>query len=348
LPAGFFTFATQILISINPPLHMIRLIQYSENHFSVTQSKEVMDIIRNIKDSQINWIDVEVVEDDIIVEQIANCFGIHQMIVEDILTQDHLPKLEVFDTHLFFTLRMLHQPGNENNIKEEQLSIVLGSNYVITFQSGIDGDAFDKVRESLKFDKSLLRTEKADYLFYHLVDSVVDEYVNILEQLRDEIETLEDEILTNPQPSEVVVGKIITLRKQVSKLRKFTAPLKDIVYKLKVAPPKFILPTTLTYLQDISDHLFRLNSDYETFREMLKDLMELYLSNLSHNMNNVMKTLTIVATIFIPLTFIAGVYGMNFNNMPELKWEYGYFFIWGIMVATAFIMLWYMKKKSWF
>ena len=327
---------------------LLHLIQYDENNFFAAQSKEVKEIIGKIDNTRINWIDVEMIEDERVVEELANCFTLHPMLVDDILTQEHLPKLEVFDNHLFVTLRMLFLKNNDTEIEEEQLSIVLGDNYVLSFQSGVEGDVFDTVRERLGAGKANFKNLKADYLFYHLIDSVVDEYLKILEKLRDNMETLEDHILTQRQPDEAIVNKILLLRKQVSFVRKFTVPLKDIISKLKTVPPRFIQSTTITYLQDISDQLFMLNTNFDTFREMLKDLMELYLANLSHNMNNVMKTLTIVATIFIPLTFLAGIYGMNFDNMPELHWRYGYFMVWGIMIVLGVGMLWYMNRKHWY
>jgi len=330
------------------PKVLLRLIQYDQNHVTSFESSEVMDIIRKIDDSRINWIDVEAVEAEKIIDGLANCFNLHQMLVDDILIHEHLPKLELFDNHLFLTLRMFFQKNGNSKIEEEQLSIVLGDNYVLSFQSGVEGDVFDSVRERLKTGKSNFKNLKADYLFYHLIDAVVVEYVKILENLRDQIEDLEDQILTQRQTDEALVGKILTLRKQVSFVRKYTVPLKDIISKIKASPPRFIQSASVTYLQDVSDQLFMLNTNFETFREMLKDLMELYLSYLSHNMNNVMKTLTIVATVFIPLTFLAGVYGMNFDNMPELRWKYGYFMVWGIMIFIGVSMLWYMNKKHWY
>lgn len=327
---------------------MLHLIQYNENNFFAAQSKDVKEIIGKIDYTRINWIDVEMIADDQIVQQLANCFTLHPMLVDDILTREHLPKLEVFDNHLFVTLSMLFQKDDNSEINQEQLNIVLGDNYVLSFQSGVEGDVFDDVRERLSAGKANLKNQKADYLFYHLINAVVDEYLKILEKLRDNIETLEDHILTQRQTDEVIVSKILQLRKQVSFVRKYTVPLKDIISKLKTVPPRFIQSTTITYLQDISDQLFMLNTNFDTFREMLKDLMELYLANLSHAMNNVMKTLTIVATIFIPLTFLAGIYGMNFDFMPELRWKYGYFMAWGIMILLGGGMMWYMKKHHWY
>lgn len=326
---------------------MVRLIQYNNSTFTETRGKEIQELIAAIDNNSINWIDVEVVDANI-VEQISDYFKLHNMVVEDILLQDHLPKFEIFENHFFFTLHMLHLNTDKATIEEEQLSMVLGDNFVLSFQSGVEGDVFDGVITDLKLGKGTIRKEKADYLFYRLLDAVIEGYFSILEVLREHMEDLEEEILSSREPSEEIVGEILTLRKKITTIRKFTVPLKDIVSKLKTANSRFINPNTITYFQDVSDQLFTLNTNFETFREMLKDLMELYLSNLSHNMNRVMKTLTIVATIFIPLTFIAGVYGMNFNNMPELRWKYGYFIIWALMLLLGAGMVWYMKKKHWF
>lgn len=326
---------------------LIRLIQYNSQKFTEVTGKEVEDIIKTIDKTCINWIDVEVAEEKI-VQQIAQYYSLHEMVVEDILIQDHLPKLEIFENYFFFTLRMLYFNANKEALEEEQLSMVLGENYILSFQSGIEGDVFDSILADLKLGKGIIRKANADYLFYRLLDAVIDGYFNILEILRERIEVLEESILSTPHLSEETVGQILELRKKITLVRKYTIPLKDIVSKLKTTESRFINPGTITFLQDISDQLLLLNTNFETFREMLKDLMELYLSNLSHNMNRVMKTLTIVATIFIPLTFVAGVYGMNFDNMPELHWKYGYFIIWGIMLLLALLMIYYMKKKHWF
>ncbi|OWY22237.1 magnesium and cobalt transport protein CorA [Sphingobacteriales bacterium UPWRP_1] len=325
----------------------MRLIQYNSQKYTDISGKDVAALTTTIDNDCINWIDVEAAEEQV-VKQIAAYFCLHEMIIEDILIQDHLPKLEIFENHLFFTLRMLYYNSKDEELNEEQLSIVLGENYVLSFQSGIEGDVFDNILADLKLGKGIIRKEKTDYLFYRILDAVIDEYFNILELLREQIETLEEFILSTPHPSEATVGQILELRKKITLVRKYTIPLKDIVSKLKTADSKFINPGTITFLQDISDQLLLLNTNFETFREMLKDLMELYLANLSHNLNRVMKTLTIVATIFIPLTFVAGIYGMNFENMPELHWKYGYFIIWGIMLLLALLMVYYMKKMHWF
>lgn len=297
-----------------------------------------------MKPDHINWIDVEITN-KVLVEDTAHFFDIHHLITEDILNLDHLPKFEAFDNYLFFTLKMLVYNKKKKKITEEHLSIVMGENVVITFQEGLPGDVFEELRSRIALGKGRIRKYGVDYLFYNILDSVIDNYMEIMETLRDKIEKLEARIIADP--SYHVVEEIMEIKKEINTLRRYTLPLRDAINKMRAEGSTFIQKSSINYFQDVTDHIQFLISSFDTSREMLKDIMDLHISNLSNDMNKVMKTLTVVSAIFIPLTFIAGVYGMNFEYMPELKHPWSYPLLWVFMVISTVTMVTFMKHKKW-
>ncbi|CAD5248269.1 MULTISPECIES: magnesium/cobalt transporter CorA [unclassified Imperialibacter] len=323
---------------------MITLIQYNDPGYTTRDGLSPAEASKLLKPNHINWFDVEITN-KILVEDTAQFFGIHHLMAEDIQNLEQLPKFEVFDKYLFFTLKMLVFNPETNKITQEHLSIVMGEDLIITFQEGLPGDVFDELRNRIALAKGRIRKYGADYLFYNIIDSVVDNYMTIMERLRDKIEKLEAEIIKDP--SFHVVEEIMEIKKEINTLRKYTLPLRDALNKMRVEGSHFIQKTSVNYFQDVADHIHYLISSFETSREMLKDIMDLHLSNLSNDMNKVMKTLTVVAAIFIPLTFIAGVYGMNFKYMPELDSPYGYPMLWTFMIVSSVVMVVYMKHKKW-
>lgn len=324
---------------------MITLIQYNDPGYYTKDGLSPAEAYKMAKLDYINWFDVEITN-KVLVEDTAQFFGMHHLIAEDIQNLEQLPKFEVFDDYLFFTLKMLVYSKERKKITEEHLSILMSDNLIVTFQEGLPGDVFDELRTRIAHGKGRIRKYGADYLFYHIIDSVVDNYMAIMELLREKIERLEAHIIKDP--SYHVVEEIMEIKKEINVLRKYTLPLRDALNKMKVEGSSFIKKTSINYFQDVSDHIQYLISSFETSREMLKDIMDLHLSNLSNDMNKVMKTLTVVAAIFIPLTFIAGVYGMNFKYMPELDSPYGYPLLWVFMIVSSVVMVGYMKHKKWF
>lgn len=264
--------------------------------------------------------------------------------MEDILNTTQRPKIEEYDTYLFLTLKMLGIDKKGEKIVSEQVSFVLGNNWLITFQEQ-QGDVFDIVRARLRDSKGIIRQKKADYLLYSLIDVSVDNYFFVSEHFADKIETLEEQILHNP--SQESLQTIQKLKRQLMNFRKSIIPLRESVSSLQKFNVKLINDSTFPYLRDVYEHLIHLTDNLESNRDLLASIMDLYLSGVSNKMNEIMKVLTIIATIFIPLTFIAGVYGMNFQYMPELHWKYGYFIVWGIMIIVAIIMINYFKRKKW-
>ncbi|TAE04101.1 MAG: magnesium and cobalt transport protein CorA [Bacteroidetes bacterium] len=326
---------------------MINLIIFDEKEYQVFKKlPEPKALFDKISSDSVNWIDIDSISDGALVEVIAIHFGVHHLVIEDILTVSELPKSEEFENHLFLTFKMLKINSLNKSLEEEHLSMILAKNFLLTFQGEVEGDVFDPIRERIFADKGKVRKQKADYLFYLLIDAVVDNYFHVLQFLREQIEDLEEKIIANPTDN--YTSDILALKRKISSIRKVVSPLRDEIAKLKKEPSDFISNEILTYFKDLHDHLNNLMTTFETFREMLAELMDLYLSNLSHSMNTVMKTLTVVASIFIPLTFITGIYGMNFEYIPGLSWRWSYHALMFSMFFLGGSMVYFMKKKNWF
>jgi magnesium transporter len=278
------------------------------------------------------------------IEKLGENFGIHRLVLEDILNTEHTPKIEVYEDYLFFTLKMITL-GEDKGIESEQVSIILGDNYVISFQEK-EGDVFDPVRERLRGQKGKIRARGADYLLYALVDVIADNYFVIIDAYGDILEELEDEIFMEPREDHLQV--VQQSKRDLIKLRKSVFPLREAVLFLERSDTKLVKAETAPFFRDVYDHVLHVTESIESFRELNTGLKDIYLSRLSMKMNEVMQTLTIIATIFIPLTFVAGVYGMNFENMPELGWKYGYLAVWIVMLAITTLLIFYFRRKRWF
>ncbi len=233
---------------------------------------------------------------------------------------------------------------DEHEIKAEQISLILGSNFIISFQER-EGDVFNHVRERIKKGKGRIRRMGADYLAYALLDAIVDSYFAILEKFGETIEMMQEELVTNPAPE--TLQKIHTLKREMIFLRKSVWPLREVVNSLTRGEASLIHESTGIYLRDVYDHTIQVIDTIETFRDMVSGMLDIYLSSVSNKMNEVMKVLTIIATIFIPLTFVAGIYGMNFKSMPELEWRWGYLMVWVVMIIVFSVMVIYFKRKKW-
>jgi magnesium transporter len=278
-------------------------------------------------------------------ESLGQCIGLHPLVLEDILNTEQRPKIEDYGDYLYIVVKMITYPDKADGIAVEQVSLILGQNFVISFQEGIQGDVFSPVRERIRNEKSRLRKMGADYLTYSLVDSVVDSYFAVLEELGERIEVLEEELIE--QPSRNTLHTIHKLKQEMIFLRKSVWPLREVVNFMERGESPLINEGTRIFLRDVYDHTIQIIDTIETFRDMLSGMLDIYLSSISNRINEVMKVLTVIATIFMPLTFLAGVYGMNFEYMPELKWRWGYPAILLVMLAVAVSMLTYFKKKRW-
>ncbi|MEA1925215.1 MAG: magnesium/cobalt transporter CorA [Candidatus Altiarchaeota archaeon] len=322
----------------------ITLLDYDKGNL---EEKKVMDIeeCSLLKDKPtVSWINIDGIHHVDVIEKLGEKFSLHPLLLEDILNTDQRPKIEDFDDYLFIVLKMLFYDKKEREFRSEQVSMILGPNYVISLQESI-GDVFDPVRERIRNGKGRIRCKGPDYLAYSLIDSIVDGYFLILEVLGEEIEDLEDELIH--EPDQDTLGQIHRLKRELVLLRRSVWPLREAVNKLEREPSPLIDESTRIYLRDVYDHVIQVIDSIENYREMISGMLDIYLSSVSNRMNEVMKVLTIISTIFIPLTFITGVYGMNFKHMPELGWQYGYPIVWAIMFLTAFSMFLYFRRKRW-
>lgn len=305
---------------------------------------QVEDLKPFCNSNSITWINVDGLHDTEILSKIGEQFGLDKLLLEDILNTNHRPKTEIFDKYIFVTLKMVDLTPDKKSITHEQVSFILGDCWLISFQEE-GGDVFDNVRERIRKLQGEIPKRKVDFLFYRLLDTVVDNYFFVTEYFSDKNAALEKNIFNNPTPESLV--EIQTIKRQIVNFKRVVLPLREVASGLEKDGGDLIDKSTLRYLRDLYEHVIQVNDSIDSQREVIASIQELYLSGTSNKMNEVMKLLTIISTIFIPLTFIAGVYGMNFDNMPETKWQYGYFLIWGIMIVLVVGMLVYFRRKRW-
>ena len=322
----------------------IDLIDYSENYFFEKKNVKLKEIDDYCNTTSITWINVEGLHETEVIADIGKIYGIHTLTMEDILHLEQLPKVETFDSYIFTTVKMLSLDSNEK-VEDEQLGIILGKNFVITFQEGKDGDVFEPLRDRIRKGNGRIRGMAADYLYYAILDIIIDNYFVVMEEIGEKIAVYEEKLMFAPE--ENIIKEIYSLKREIIFLRKSIVPLREMILKIQHCECELIETKTEIFLRDLYDHSLQVIDMVETYREMVSGLLELYLSSLSNRMNEVMRTLTTISTIFIPLTFIVGVYGMNFVNMPELKFKYGYYIIWGFMIGIGIFMYKYFKNKKW-
>ena len=322
----------------------ITIIDYDDAHFQEEETKTVEECFPFKDKPTVTWINVDGIHQVEVLEQLGDCFGLHPLVLEDILNTDQRPKVEDFSDYLFVVLKTFSYNDQSDELEPEQVSLILGPTFVISFQER-EADVFNPIRERIKSNKGRIRRMGADYLAYTLLDSIVDNYFIVLEQVGEEVEFLEEELVTNPTPE--TLQTIHSLKRDMIFLRKSVWPLREIIGGLERGESSLIRESTEIYLRDVYDHTIQVIDTIETFRDMISGMLDIYLSSVSNRMNEVMKVLTIIATIFIPLTLIAGLYGMNFQYMPELEWRWGYPMVWLVMLAIGALMLVYFRRKKW-
>jgi len=323
----------------------ITIIDYDETRLT-EQAVDTVDACFPFRESPtVTWINIDGVHQTDILEKLGSCYNLHPLVMEDVVNTEQRPKTENYGDYLYIVMKMLYAGGPAGAISTEQISLVLGRHYVISFQEGLEGDVFGHVRERLRSEKGKARRLGADYLIYSLIDAVVDNYFSILEALGEKIEVLEEKLVTRPTSD--TLHDIHYLKREIIFLRKTVWPLREVISSLQRGDSILVQDSTRLYLRDVYDHTIQLIDTIETYRDMVTGMLDIYLSTVSNRLNAVMKVLTIIATIFMPLTFIAGVYGMNFKYMPELEWRYGYGMIWGLMIGIGLSMIFYFRKKKW-
>jgi len=322
----------------------ISIIDYDETQYQEKEAKTIEECFPFKDSPTVTWINIDGIHEVSIIEKIGKHFDLHPLIMEDIVNTEQRPKMEDFGHYLYVVLRMLYFDDEAHEVKGEQVSLILGQNVVISFQEK-EGDIFNPIRERVRNNKGRIRKMGADYLAYSLLDTIVDNYFTILEKLGDRIEEMEERLVTDPRPE--TLQEIHKLKREMIFLRKSVWPLREVINGLERGESSLVHKTSRIYLRDVYDHTIQVIDTVETFRDMLSGMHDTYLSSISNRMNEIMKVLTIIATIFIPLTFIAGVYGMNFKFMPELEWRWAYFIVWLVIVIVAVSMIFFFRKKKW-
>ncbi len=321
------------------------VIDYTEEHFLEKEVKAPEECFSFKDRESVTWINIEGIHRPDIMETLGGCYGFHPLVLEDIMATDQRPKMEDFGDYLFVVLKMIRHAPRNTGVEIEQVSLILGQNFVISFQEGKGGDVFGPVRERIRTAKGRIRKMGPDYLAYALVDLIVDNYFVVLERLGEEIELIEDRVVSDPAPE--TLRAIHKLKSDMIFLRKSVWPLREVVSGLERGESPLIAESTGIYLRDVYDHTIQVIDTIETFRDVLSGMLDIYLSSVNNRLNSVMKVLTIIATIFMPLTFIAGMYGMNFKYMPELEWQWGYPVVIAVMLVVATSMLVIFRRKKW-
>lgn len=322
----------------------LSILDYSPDHLDETHTGDIEASFPFRDAATTTWITVTGLHETEKIEKITNHYGIHPLICEDILNIHQRPKIEIFDDYLFVTLKTLEYDAQSRHLSIDQVSLILGRNYVLCFQESQEPH-FDPLKVRIREQKGRIRSREADYLLYAILDIIVDQYFLNLEKISDHIEQIEEQLMDDP--TQHTLNQIYHIKREVLYLRKSIWPLRETVSKLDKSESSLIRDNTTPYLRDLYDHTIQVIDGVETNRDLLSGMLDLYLSSASNKMNQVMKVLTIIATIFIPLTFVVGIYGMNFEHMPELEWRYAYFAILGIMFAIAAGMLLWFRRKGW-
>jgi magnesium transporter len=327
------------------------MVDYDAENISLTTPVRLEEFHLLKKKPSNTWIRIHGLHDAQAVDRFCLGFGLHPLTIEDILHTGQRPKIDHYDDYLFLVINLINYNDATREMSMEQISFVLGPSYLLTFHEK-DDDIFDDVLARLQTNKGRSRKMGVDYLLYSLLDRVVDNFFSVLEKIGEEVEDLEEELIAEPTPE--TLQSIHTLKREMILLRKSVWPLREVINGLQRDETAFMGEAIRVYLKDLYDHTIQVLDTVETFRDIISGMIDIYLSSVSNRMNEVMKVLTIFAVIFIPLTFIAGLYGMNFNtsksplNMPELNWYFGYPFALSLMAGTAIAMLIYFKKKKWF
>jgi magnesium transporter len=316
---------------------------YDRERLEVSQPDLEGECLLTPPAGSVTWVNVEGIGRLELLKRLGDCYGIHPLVLEDIANTDQRPKAEEYDQYLFVVLKMLLPVAS--GVVSEQVSLVLGEGWLLTFQEGLAGDPFGPVRERLKAGQGRIRSQEADFLTYSLLDVIVDNYFIVLEQAAEHIELLEEELMRSP--SQRTLAEIYRLKRELLFIHKAIWPLREVISSLIRRESHLVKPSTLIYLRDLYDHTIQVIETVETLRDMLSGMLDIYLSSVSYRMNGIMKVLTIIATIFMPLTFIVGLYGMNFKHMPELEWRWGYPAVLLLMVAVTAGMLMFFRRKDW-
>ena len=322
----------------------IRVIDYDPGEIQELELKNIAEGVPFKDTETVTWINIDGVHDTDLIKNIGDNFGLHPLVMEDIVNTGQRPKLEEYDDYLFFVIKMLRFDKEENLVIGEQLSMVLGKTFLLTFQEQ-PGDVFEPVRDRIRKHRGRIRGSGIDYLAYALLDTIIDNYIHIIERMGEQIEDLEFDILDNPDPE--VLQRINTCKREMNYIRKSVRPAREFILQFNNLDTDLVNEKTFPFLKDLLDLATQAVEVIDTYREMLSDQLNIYHTGVTNKLNEIMKVLTIFSAIFIPLTFIAGIYGTNFEYLPELHYRYAYFVFWGVLIVVALIMLKFFKRRGW-
>lgn len=320
------------------------LIQFNQDNITRQENPNFQELAACFSQHNVSWLNINGLHDTDLINKIGDYFNLHPLLLEDVLNSAQRSKFEEYDNYLFFVLKMLKYDDQHNEIFSENLSIVIGDHYIISFQEA-NGDVFDPIRDRLLRPTTKIRTRKSDYLAYALMDAVVDNYIYIVERYGERIENLEKNLINHP--NQHIVRDINYYKMELNFLRKTIRPVRELIAQYAKSESKLIETKTFPYLKDLMDHITHAAEAIETYRDMIKDQLETYQTNVSNRLNDIIRVLTMFSVIFIPITFVAGVYGTNFEHFPELEYKFAYPIFWGFLIFIAISMLIFFRHKKW-
>lgn len=322
----------------------ISVFDYDANILVEKQDAKIQECLKCLDSAAVTWINISGIDDIQTIETVGRRFGLHPLLLEDIVSSGQRSKLDDYKDTIFIVAKMLNYNNESQQVEDEQVSLVLGKNFLISFLES-KNNVFAPIYERLRPNNSKIRQRGPDYLCYTLLDCLVDNYFLILEKVDEKLESLEDELIKSPAPK--TLQKIQRSKREITLLRKSVWPMREVISNFRRIETPLIQDTTKLYIHDVYDHTIQAIDAIESFRDIASGMLDIYLSNISQRMNEIMKVLTVVSTIFVPLTFIASIYGMNFDNIPELHSQYGYYAVLGLMFLVTSGMLIYFKRKGW-
>ena len=326
----------------------IKRIVYNDTIFRNDPVKSLPECSPGPKtEKTVTWLDVDGIHETALIAKLGGLYHLHPLLLEDVVNTEHKPKLEIYDSgHMFLTMKMLHI-SNESPIcvSPEHVSFVLGENYLLSFQEELSDDIFTPVLDRLQASVGKTRRNGPDYLLFALMDIVIDNYFIVLERLGDNLDAVEDQVIKGDEG--LSLKELYSLKRELTLSRRMIWPIRDMINQLIREDNPLIQKESIPYFRDLYDHVMQVLDTIDSYRELVASLADVHLSTISNRMNSVMKTLTIFSAVFMPLTFIVGVYGMNFDNMPELRLHNGYYYVWGLMIAVTTGLIFYFKSKKW-
>jgi len=340
LPPGSLVHVGNVLGTVS----RLSLVDYSKDHLEERQIHSLDEILEYKDSNTVTWVIIEGLADVDTIEKIGQLFDVHPLVLEDILNTHQRPKFEEYDDYLYIVLKSLTKSTDTFEVNAEQISLLVIKNFLFTFREQTD-DLFTPILQRIKNSKGHLRDLGSDYLMYAILDTIVDQNFILIDALDESVTVLEDDLLS--EPTHETLNAIQRLKRETISIRRNISPIRELLAGILRSESPLLTENTHIYLRDVSDHSIRVLESVETYRDILSSLVEIYMSSVSNKMNEVMKVLTVFAAIFIPLTFLAGIYGMNFEYMPELKWKWGYPTIWAVFAVIPIVLIIYFKKKKW-